>query len=106
MPVVLSANGRVKPDWVLVNGKEERHPEGAYYIEWREGSKRIRVSVGTDAADANTRRLRKEAELNAVNNGIMVAEAGSPSKRRLIASAISEYLDEIKITRSTATHSA
>jgi len=27
--VVLSANGRVKPDVVLVNGKEERHPEGA-----------------------------------------------------------------------------
>jgi hypothetical protein len=31
--VVLSANGRVKPDVVLVNGKEERHPEGAYYLE-------------------------------------------------------------------------
>lgn len=27
-PVVLSANGRVKPDTVLVNGKPERHPEG------------------------------------------------------------------------------
>jgi hypothetical protein len=26
--VVLSANGRVKPDVVLVNGKEERHPVG------------------------------------------------------------------------------
>lgn len=26
--VVLSANGRVKPDAVLVNGKPERHPEG------------------------------------------------------------------------------
>ena len=36
-PVVLSANGRIKPDVVLVNGKEERHPEGAYYMEWREG---------------------------------------------------------------------
>jgi len=30
-PVVLSANGRVKPDVVLVNGHEERHTEGAYY---------------------------------------------------------------------------
>jgi integrase/recombinase XerD len=35
--VLLSANGRVKPDVVVVNGKEERHPEGAYYLEWREG---------------------------------------------------------------------
>ena len=62
--VVLSANGRVKPDVVIVNGKEERHPEGAYYLEWREGSKRVRLSVGKDPADAGARRQRKEAELN------------------------------------------
>ena len=30
-PVVLSANGRIKPDAVLVNGKPEHHPEGSYY---------------------------------------------------------------------------
>ena len=35
-PVVLSANGRIRPDWVLVNGREERHPEGAYYLERRQ----------------------------------------------------------------------
>jgi hypothetical protein len=28
-PVVVSANGRVKPDYVLVGDREERHPEGA-----------------------------------------------------------------------------
>jgi len=28
-PVVLSPNGRVKPDLVLVKGKPEKHPEGA-----------------------------------------------------------------------------
>ena len=37
-PVVLSANGRIRPDWVVVNGGEERHPEGSYYLEWREGA--------------------------------------------------------------------
>jgi integrase/recombinase XerD len=31
--VVLSTNGRVRPDLVLVNGREERHREGAYYLE-------------------------------------------------------------------------
>jgi hypothetical protein len=35
--VVPSANGRVKPDVVVVSEKEEKHPEGAYYLEWREG---------------------------------------------------------------------
>lgn len=58
-PVILSANGRVKPDAVLVNGKPERHPEGAYYIEWHDNGRRRRLSVGKDAADASSMRLRK-----------------------------------------------
>lgn len=47
-----------------MEGKEGKHPEGAYYIEWRDAGKRIRLSVGKDAADANAIRLRKETELN------------------------------------------
>src|SRR5215469_9377013 len=71
-PVVTSANGRVKPDFVLIDGQQERHPEGAYYLEWREGGKRVRLSVGKDAQDAAAQRLRKEAEVNAKNNGVTV----------------------------------
>src|SRR2546430_1016696 len=37
-PVVLSGNGRVRPDLVVVNGREERHSEGVYYLEWRKGA--------------------------------------------------------------------
>jgi hypothetical protein len=36
LPGVVSTNGRVKADDVLVDGKAERHPEGAYYIEWHD----------------------------------------------------------------------
>ena len=68
-PVVLSPNRRVKPDLVLVNGKPEKHPEGAYYLEWREKGRRVRLSVGKDPQDAAARRQRKEAELHALNNG-------------------------------------
>jgi integrase/recombinase XerD len=42
-PVVEAANGRVRPDLVIVNGQQERHPEGAYYLEWWEGAKRVRL---------------------------------------------------------------
>jgi len=35
-PIVLASNGRIRPDLVLINGRPERHPEGAYYLEWRE----------------------------------------------------------------------
>src|SRR5690242_13043941 len=92
-PVAFSANGRVKPDMVLVNGAPERHPEGAYYLEWREHSKRVRLSVGKDAADASARRLRKEAELNAANNGIAVVPENGKNGRRSIATAVTEYLE-------------
>src|SRR5713101_4390842 len=90
--VVLSANGRVKPDAVIVNGNTEHHSEGAYYLEWREGGKRKRVSVGKDAADATAQRLRKEAELNAVNNGVAVLAPERKSGQRLIADAVASYL--------------
>jgi len=51
--------------------------------EWREGSKRVRLSVGKDPADASARRLRKEAELNAMNNGVMVVPRMAPTDERL-----------------------
>src|SRR5271165_7132570 len=97
--VLLSANGRVKPDVVIVNDKEERHPEGAYYLEWRNGSKRVRISVGKDSADASARRLRKEAELNAVNNGVDLAPAAGQNGCRSVAGAVADFLDETKLTK-------
>jgi integrase/recombinase XerD len=103
--VVLSVNGRVKPDVVVVNGKEERHQEGAYYLEWRDGSKRIRLSVGKNAADAGARRQRKEAELNALNNGVTVVPDGQDGHRSL-AAAVTDFLDETKLTKKPKTHSA
>jgi integrase len=105
-PVVLSANGRVKPDVVLINGKEDRHPKGAYYIEWREGTKRVRVSVGKDAADANARRLRKESELNAVNNGVAVVPDGKQNGHRALNTAVVEYLADVKLTHKPRSYAA
>jgi len=104
-PVVLSGNGRVKPDVVLVNGREERHPEGAYYLEWYEGTKRVRLSVGKNAADASARRQRKEAELNAVNNGIAVLP-DSQNGRRSLAATIDEFLEETRLTKKPKTLAA
>jgi integrase len=103
--VVLSANGRVKPDYVHVNEHEERHPEGAYYLEWREGAKRVRISVGKDAQDAAARRLRKEAELNAINNGVAVLPENGNGHRSL-AATIADYLEEVKITKKSKTLAA
>jgi hypothetical protein len=41
-PAVITSNGRIKQDIVVLNDKEERHPEGAVVSrlaqEWRTGS--------------------------------------------------------------------
>jgi integrase/recombinase XerD len=103
--VVLSANGRIKPDLVIVNGKQETHKEGAYYLEWREGAKRVRLSVGKDPADASARRQRKEAELNAVNNGVAVVPDGENGNRS-VAAAVADFLDETKLTKKPKTLAA
>ena len=104
--VVLSPNGRIKPDIVLVDGKPERHPEGAYYLEWREGSRRVRLSVGKDAQDASARQLRKQAELNAVNNGVTVLPETGNDGHKSLAAAVTEYLEEIRLGKKPKTYAA
>jgi hypothetical protein len=93
----------VKPDVVVVNGKEERHAEGSYYISWYEQKKLVRRSVGKDTQDASFQRSRKKAELNAAHHGIETQQTspqnGSSNGHKALASAVSDYLEEIKLTK-------
>ena len=105
-PVVLSANGKIKPDAVLVNGKEERHPEGSYYISWYDGKRLMRLSVGKDASTATARRLQKEAELNAMNNGLEVVPENGDNGRHSLAGAVTDFLEETRLTKKPKTLAA
>ena len=67
--VIFTPNGRIKPDCVEVDERQEKHPEGAYYLDWNEDGKRRRISVGTDAAGAYNSRVRKQRELDAIAAG-------------------------------------
>ena len=71
-PAVIIQNGRIKQDIVVVNGKEERHLEGAYYLDWRTNGIRVPLSVGKNGQDALTQRDRKTFELNAANHGVVL----------------------------------
>jgi len=104
-PVILASNGRIRPDLVLVNGKPERHPEGAYYLEWREKGRRVRLSVGKDAQDAAARRQRKEAELHALNNGVSVIPESGDGQRS-VAAAVAQFLEETELTKKQKTLAA
>jgi len=103
-PAVESANGRVKANYVFVDGKEEHHPEGSYYIEWREDGKRRRLSVGKDHLKAHAAKLRKETELAARSRGVPLATP--ENGRRSVAVAVADFLEETKLTKKPKTLAA
>jgi Site-specific recombinase XerD len=111
----MSVNGRVRPDWVVVDvktGREERIPGGTYYLDWtepdggkgRDGKgKRMRVAVGTSAVTAQNARLRKEAELKALARGIALVPSEDGAKRSL-PPAVEDFLEQVRLTRKEKTH--
>ena len=61
--------------------------------------------MGKDAQDAAARRRRKEAELNALNNGVPVLPEngnGHPS----VAAAVAKFLEETELTKKPKTLAA
>ena len=102
-PVVVGPNGRIKPDWAIVNDRQEKHPEGAYYLDWNEDGKRRRMSVGNDAAAAYNSRIRKQRELDATAAGLVVSNPIEDDSRLRIRSAVDEFLEEVQLTRQRKT---
>jgi integrase len=104
-PVAISTNGRVKPDYVLIGNKEQRHPEGAYYLEWYEGSRRVRQSVGRDPGIAAARRHRQQQILGSKAAGIKLADEGQ-SDGPSLGDAVAGYLEDIRISKKPKTYAA
>jgi integrase/recombinase XerD len=105
-PVVESANGRIKPHAVIVDGVEEKHPEGSYYISWYVGKKVKRLSVGNDPIEAKNRRDRKAAELQALAKGVAVVPEKSNNGHRSITAAMGGFLEGTKLTKKPKTFAA
>jgi integrase len=99
-PAVESGNHRLNPDVVLVGGKKETHVEGCYYLDWSEGARRVRLSVGKDSVEAWRKKIEKEAELA----GVKVDK--DDSSKPTLADAISAYLEETKLTKKPLTAAA
>jgi integrase len=98
-----NSKARVKVFALL--GQPERHAEGAHYLEWREHGRRVRLSVGKDAQDAAARRQRKEAELNALNNGVHVLPENGDG-HKTVAAAAAQFLEEVELTKKPKTLAA
>ncbi len=101
--VVFNDRGCIQPNWVVFNGNQEKHPEGCYYLEWRENGRRKRRSVGKDATVALESKIRKIKELEARAAGLEVLAPKENTKRLQLRFAISEFLEEIKLSRQEKT---
>lgn len=62
---VVERNGRIVRDHVWVSGREERHPEGRYYLEWYKGGKRRRQAIASFDQVVEAAR-KKSLELDAL----------------------------------------
>lgn len=58
-PVAVGRNGRLRPSYVIVDGRQREYPEGHYELLYYEGSKAIYENVGSNAAEALAARDRK-----------------------------------------------
>lgn len=108
-PVVLAANGRVRPDWVWLDGKQEHHTEGRYYLDWNEGGKRFRRSVGSDASQAAGKRSLQEGIRNAQKSGIQnvpALDSVNGSKGTVLVQAVAVYLEQTRLAKKPKTYAA
>jgi len=105
--VARSPNGRIKTNCVQIGGREEHHPEGSYYIDWYEGDKRQRRSVGKNAlrAEAEYRELEQRFAARAASQkaGLKIIDDAGQIK---LADAVTSYLAETQLTKKPKTLAA
>src|SRR5258707_8972045 len=59
---------RLKPNWVVVNGKAEPHSEGCYYVSYYSG-KTLKREPCTSPMHAVERMVALQAKMAAINQG-------------------------------------
>lgn len=108
--VPVAANGKLKPNVVLVDGVEQVHSEGQYYLDYTNG-KRCRVKAGRTAAEAMSAAERQAAILNGAKHGLVAATndtAAAPVRTNTtpLAEAVKEYLREVQAHKHAKTHAS
>jgi len=102
-PVARTGKGRIRPDYVLIEGKPQFHKEGAYYIEWYLDGKRYRESVGKNPNEAFAAAERKSQVLR--NQALGIEIVGEDKKTRTtLAEACHEFLEEARQQKRPKTH--
>jgi integrase/recombinase XerD len=102
---LFDSKGRVRRDHVKVEGRDEAHAEGSYYLEWWDGGKRYREAAGPNAFVAAETMRVKQAELTAVRNGIVPVApvVESNPERKTVGQALDSYKEYAQYHRSRRT---
>ena len=102
---LFDSKGRVRRDHVNVEGKDELHPEGTYYLEWWSRGERSREAAGPDAFIAAERARHKQAELSAdaQRPARCRRPRSKPGTRHRQRRALTKYEDYIRYHRSLRT---
>ncbi len=95
---IVERGGSIIRDLVLIDGREETHPEGRYYLEWYEGGRRRRKG-GPMFEDLVAAAQAKFIELEAKRVGLLPADPG----RLTIDDAFRDYLAFVRKQRSHRT---
>jgi integrase/recombinase XerD len=103
-PVVHTSNGRIRPDYVLIDGRPELHKEGAYYIEWYRDGRRYRESVGKSPSEAFAVAERKTQVLR--NQALGIEIVGEQKRIGVtLSEACREFLEETRQHHRPKTYS-
>jgi integrase len=95
-------NGKIKPEWVMVKGKEERHPEGNFYLHRYEGDREIWKKIGPNAQEAINAADFESTYLSARAKGIPVKHIDTPDLS--IQAAAHGWLEEVKLSTRPETY--
>jgi integrase/recombinase XerD len=102
---VLKVDGKPRPEAVLIDGTTVKGTSGKFYLEYRQEGKRIQRPCGVTPREALDAWKTQMAILSGV---IEVPEESEPlpGEHTSITDAVKSYLNEVKATKSAATHDA
>jgi hypothetical protein len=129
---LFAANGKLKPDFALLNGKPTHCPGGVYHLRYLKGDTRVWETIGTDAQLALGQLQKRQMTLGAKAVGVAVVEdnPSTPNRAKLarkgkatgvavvqdcatssqnltrLKVAVANYLAEISAHKSKRTHLA
>jgi hypothetical protein len=97
---VYGRNNKIKPQWAHVNSHEQHHPNAAYYVRHREGSKTVWTKCEALSTAIRMCEVQK-SYLVAKANGIKIQDDAPPP---MMVYEMPRYLEEYRLANRPRSH--